>query len=138
MSVLLDTNVISELARRRPNTGVMDLLNREPHSLLSVITLHELTFGAVQVSDPNRRKKLLVWIENIETRFRDSLIPVSSEIARLAAELRAGEQHQGRVFHVEDALIAATAAHHSLTLITRNTKDFENLDIPLLNPFTSN
>ncbi|RKX29174.1 MAG: VapC toxin family PIN domain ribonuclease [Verrucomicrobia bacterium] len=133
--MLLDTNVLSELARPRPNRTVTAFLDSEISAHISVVTLHELVFGARRVSDPLKRQRLLDWIGSIENQYQSSLIPVSREIARTAADFRADQQHHGRVLHIEDALIAATAAVYSLTLVTRNTRDFESIDVQLINPW---
>ena len=135
MPVLLDTNVLSELARPRPDPTVIEFLRREPTARISVVTLHELVFGARRVSDLTKRRRLLKWIEDIETSYIGSLIPVTREIARKAADFRAEEQRQSRILHLEDALIAATAEDRSLTLVTRNTRDFVSIGISLINPW---
>ena len=134
-ALLLDTNILSELARPEPARAVIEFLRREPAVWISVITLHELIFGARCVSDPIKRQKLLEWIAHIEDHYAGSHLAITPEIARIAAEFRAAEQKHGRTLHIEDALIAATAANRSLTLVTRNTRDFQTLGIPLVNPW---
>ena len=136
MALLLDTNILSELARPKPDPTVIELLRREPTAQISVVTLHELVFGARRVQDPAKRQELLEWIEIIENRYAGSLIPVTREIARTAADFRVQEQRQGRTLHIEDALIAATAEDRSLTLVTRNTRDFVSIGISLINPWS--
>ena len=132
---LLDTNVLSELARPKPDPTVIEFLRREPAAQISVVTLHELVFGARRVADPTKYQRFLKWIEKIETSYIGSLIPVTREIARNAADFRAEEQRQGRILHLEDALIAASAKDRSLTLVTRNTRDFVSIGISLINPW---
>ena len=135
MPALLDTNVVSELARPNPESAVITFLKRETTAHISVVTLHELVFGAKLVSDSSKRKRLLDWIGLIEDQYQNSLIPVSREIARMAADFRADQQRHGRILHIEDALIAATAAVHSLTLVTRNTRDFVSIDVQSVDPW---
>ena len=135
MSTLLDTNVLSELARPKPDNAVTTYLRQETSAHISVVTLHELVFGARRVTDSLKRQGLLDWIGAIENRYQSSLIQVSREIARLAADFRAELQQHGRILHIEDALIAATASVYSLTLVTRNTRDFESIDVQLVNPW---
>lgn len=135
VTVLLDTNVLSELARPKPDPRVIEFIRRSPVACVSVITLHELVFGAKRVPDQVKRRKLLKWIEQIETNYADSLIPITPAIARIAAGFRAEEQGRGRILHLEDALIAATTLEMGLTLATRNTRDFDSAGIALTNPW---
>ncbi|MDA0348145.1 MAG: type II toxin-antitoxin system VapC family toxin [Verrucomicrobia bacterium] len=135
MSVLLDTNVLSELARPVPEASVEDYCRNIEVSYISVITLHELTFGAKLVKTKSKQKKLLNWIDSIQERYPQSILDVTSHIANRAADLRASASTKGRVLHIEDALIAATALEHSLKLATRNTKDFKNTGTSLVDPW---
>jgi len=135
MGYLVDTNVISETAKRAPNPGVIQFLDQQT-VLLSCLVFGELNYGAHQLKpDHPRRSGYLNFIEQLRQHYEDAIIPISLGIAELAGRLRATEKRQGRVLEMADALIAATAIHTNTTLVTRNTKDFANLDIPLLNPF---
>jgi len=127
---LLDTNIISELARPRPDPAVLQWAEGISRIALSVVTLEELSYGLSW--RPNAR--IQVWLDGFLEYYCD-LLPVGPEIARLAGELRGQLQGRGIVRTQADMLIAATAAVHGLTLVTRNEKDFFDCGVALLNPF---
>jgi predicted nucleic acid-binding protein len=135
MSVLLDTNVVSELARPRPDLNVTRYCASLPHSFLSVITLHELWHGAHLVKSTPKRDRLLAWVNEIEHKFAPQILPITASIAATAAKLRAEHTARGLQLHIEDALVAATVREHKLTLATRNLSDFSATDVPLVNPW---
>lgn len=131
---LLDTNVLSETRRPRPDSHVTAFLaSADPGALfLSVLTVGELRKG-VEIkrrADPALADRLGAWVETIETTFADRLLPVDADIAR-----RWGELSAVRSFPVIDALIAATALRHGLTLVTRNLRDVELTGVPVLDPW---
>jgi predicted nucleic acid-binding protein len=128
---LVDTNVISELARRKPDPGVIAWAGGITRLAISVITLDEIHFGLAR--RPNERVR--AWVEAFFQRH--PVLEVTAPIARRAGELRGALAARGSVRHQADMLIAATAQVHQLTLVTRNTKDFEQCGIGLLNPFTT-
>jgi len=136
MRYLADTNVISEVVKKRPNPGVIQFLQNNK-IFISCVVLTELNYGACRLRhDLHRRKKYMTFTEKIKQQYQQTTLPVSIEIAELSGRMKADEERQGRVLEMMDALIAATAATTGMTLATRNTKDFENLNIPLLNPFS--
>lgn len=137
---ILDTNVVSELrkaAAGRANNGVTDWANSVPATLMfmSVITLHELEHGVLlaERSDPTKGAILRTWLDNsVNPAFADRLLPVNAEIARQSAAL-----HVPNPAPFRDALIAATALHHNMTVITRNTSDFNRFtNLTVTNPWT--
>jgi hypothetical protein len=128
---LVDTNVISELARRKPDPGVIAWAGGVTRLAISVITLDEIHFGLAR--RPNERVR--TWVEAFFQRH--PVLEVTAPIARRAGELRGALAARGSVRHQADMLIAATAQAHQLTLVTRNIKDFEQCGIGLLNPFTT-
>jgi len=133
---LVDTNVICEIVKRKPNPGVMDFLRDKEFSLPAIV-FAELNYGAYRLADTRAEKpKYITFIERLRNQYRETIIPVSLEIADISGKLRALEERQGRVLSGMDALIAATAMHTGTTLVTRNVKDFAQLNIPLLNPFS--
>ena len=137
MSYLLDTNVISELRKpaRRASASVRAwVADRAPLDLyLSVITILEVEIGIERVArrDPAQGNRLQVWLdEELLDSFAGRVLPVDVSVARRAACLHVPDPRPER-----DALIAATAVVHGLTIVTRNVKDFVALDVPIINPW---
>ncbi len=138
MSFLLDTNLLSELIRPLPNQGVLQWMQQHPEQsyYISVITLSELEFGITRLADGQRKTDMQCWLHtDLRQRFLGRMLPVSDDVALRCGAFRANRQMLGRPLALADGLIAATAAESSLTLVTRNIKDFEALAISLLNPF---
>jgi toxin FitB len=131
---LLDTNVISETRRIRPDSGVIAFLSAADAAglFLSVLTLGELRKGveAKRGADPAAASQLGAWVDGIETTFSDRIMPIDAEAARHWGELSAG-----RSLPVIDTLIAATAISRGLTLVTRNTRDVRATGVPLVDPW---
>jgi predicted nucleic acid-binding protein len=136
LSFLLDTNVISESARPRPDTGVMDWLDRtdEEQLFLSVVSLAELRHGIERLSDGKRKAALDVWLtEQLAPRFEGRLLHVDAETADQWGRVVARGQAAGRPMGAMDAFIAAHARQHDLVLVTRNVTDFADAGVRLLN-----
>jgi toxin FitB len=131
MTFLCDTNILSELTKPQPNEGVLDWAGSLSRMALSAITVEEVTFGFSWNSKPRIRS----WFEGF-VDARCDILPVTAEIARRAGELRGALRSRGQTRSQADMLIAATAQVHALTLVTRNSRDFESCGIPVLNPFT--
>ncbi|MFQ5740887.1 MAG: type II toxin-antitoxin system VapC family toxin [Acidobacteriota bacterium] len=127
---LCDTNVISELARPKPNPGVLAWAAGIRSMALSVVCLEEIFFGLAW--KPNAR--IRSWFEEFLEQYC-LVLPVSGKIARHCALLRGQLRARGKIRSQADMLIAATAQLHQLTLVTRNTRDFEECRVALLNPF---
>lgn len=130
---LLDTNVVSEMRKARPHGAVVKWLQSVSHDsiLLSAATFGELQAGAekTRVHDPAKAREIELWIDTISITHR--IIPINDLIARERARLLVG-----RSLHLyEDAVIAATARVHRLTVATRNVKDFVIFSVPVFNPF---
>ena len=131
MAYLLDTNIISELARPKPDPGVCACVNDLNRIAISVISLDEIYFGLAWRPNP----RIHAWME---AYFQaQDVLSVTPSIARQSGELRGQFARRGIVRSQADLLIAATAKAHHLTLVTRNTRDFEDCGIGLLNPFSS-
>jgi predicted nucleic acid-binding protein len=128
---LVDTNVLSELIRPRADPGVLRWAERTTDLALSVVTVEEVWFGLAW--RPSRR------IEDWFTEFLGEacrVLPVTSEIAEVAGRLRGQLKAGGETRTQADMLIAATAQHHGLVLVTRNTRDFDGCGIALFDPFS--
>ena len=134
---LLETNVISELVRPAPNPGVFRFLTNEDDLWLSVVTLHELAYGAALIPEAVSRNRIENWIEAMKSRFAGRLIAIDGPIAEWAGRARATAMANGRVITPLDSLIGATAQIRALTLATRNTRDFEPLAVVAVNPWTA-
>ena len=130
MSVLLDTNIISELMRQRPDAGVLAWSMQEADHLLCAVSVDEIAFGLAW--RPNHR--IAAWFDAFLGAH--PVLPITAEIARRAGELRGAFAAHGIIRSQPDMLIAATAQVHALTLVTRNTADFAGCGIPILNPFS--
>lgn len=132
MNYLIDTNIVSELLRPSPNRGVLMWAAGQPMVGISAVTVEEATYGLTRKA--NHR-----LIEGFEARVAEQchIFPVTEMIARCAGTLRGQFSVRGIVRDQADMLIAATAQVHQLTLVTRNTRDFEGCGIGLLNPFSA-
>lgn len=138
MPYLLDTNTVSETAKFRPHSGLLAFLSSAPleETYLSAITAGEIAYGVERLSDPVRRTQLRAWADRLlEQEYLGRILPVTKDVMTTWAQLvlRSGKT-PGQLPRM-DALLAATAVHHRLTLVTRNTADFEALGVPLLNPW---
>ena len=130
---LLDTNVVSEAARLRPNARVMAFLADQIDLWLSPVVLHELEFGVQRLPEGRRRGHLRVSLAAFIGEFEDRILPLGRNEAEAAANLRAQAQRAGRVLTLGDALIAGTAQANQLRVATRNVTDFEVLDVQVAN-----
>ena len=138
MSFLLDTNVISESAKPRPDAGVMSWLAtvNEDEVFLSVITLAELRHGVERMPAGARRSALDGWVTDaLPARFANRLLSIDPATADQWGRTIARGQAAGRPLSAMDGFIAATAERHRLTLVTRNVSDFEVTGVRLLNPW---
>jgi predicted nucleic acid-binding protein len=139
VSFLLDTNVVSEWMKPHPNPGVVAWLADadEDRTFLSVVTLTELRHGIERLAAGNRRKRLDEWLqEELPLRFEGRILAIDRAVADACGKVVARGEARGRRMEAMDAFIAATAEVHRLTLITRNTSDFEFVVKNLLNPWT--
>jgi predicted nucleic acid-binding protein len=135
--ILLDTNVLSELVRPRPEPRVQAFVRGQTDPLISALTIHELVFGAERASDQARRIKLLSWITGIRSQFAGRIVDVDADIAEQAGRLRAGAASQGANTDPIDALIAASAASKGATIATRNIRDFAPLCVTIVDPWAT-
>lgn len=135
MSFLLDTNVISEAARRQPHPAVQSWLAAQPgESLyLSAITIGEIRHGIVLLATGRKKNALLHWLDELKSTFAERLLPADTDVMEYWAWIQSARA--GRRLPVMDAFIAATALAHDLTLATRNTADFQSLRLSLVNPW---
>ena len=139
MSYLLDTCVVSELSRPRPNPGVVAWMSEaDVASLhLSAITIGELRRGTLRLPAGKRRTSLSDWSERLRRSFSGRVLPIDESVALRWAEIAARAEQSGRPGSFADGLIAATALDRGLTLVTRNVTDFEPFGVSLLNSWTA-
>ena len=134
-AVLFDTNVLSELVRPRPDARVVAFVRAQNDPFISVLTLHELTYGAERAPAPARRAKLIAWIGALRAQFANRIVIIGENIAEQAGRLRAAAEGQGRPTEAIDSLIAACALARGAAVATRNVDDFGVLGVPVVNPW---
>jgi len=136
---LLDTNILSELRRPRPEPKVTRFIADQPIEALfvSTVVLAEIRFGIEQVNDPGRRAELRTWLAHIvRPQFGDRILQVSEDVL-LAWRLLVEEgRKSGHTYSQPDLLIAATALHHGLTVVSRDTSQYRRARVPVLDPWT--
>lgn len=135
---LLDTNVISEPKRARPDPDLMSWLGDQlPTDLhLSVISVGELRRGIVRLEPGRRRDDLDYWLAQLILRFDDRILPIDLDVTERWAALAEAQRAAGRPADLTDELIAATAHVHGLTIVTRNVRHFEHTGCRVLSPWS--
>jgi len=135
MNYLLDTNIISELTRTQPNPHVLKWLESVPSAALhvSVLTLGEIRKGIEKVTEAQRKEKLRLWLEHeLPQWFQNKTLSIDHAVADKWGRL---QQQMNRSLPTIDSLIAATALHYDLCLVTRNVQDFQYPLLEIINPF---
>jgi predicted nucleic acid-binding protein len=136
--IILDTNVLSALMQRRPDTTVIDWLDKQPPEAIwiSSITLLESRYGLNLVAEGDRRSALIArFDEMLLTDLANRILVFDVRAATKAAELAAVRKRLGRPIDMRDTFIAGIAMAHGATLATRNTRHFEDLPSPVVNPW---
>ncbi|TAF49313.1 MAG: type II toxin-antitoxin system VapC family toxin [Oscillatoriales cyanobacterium] len=139
MSFLLDTCTVSELVARQANRQVVEWIERqdETNLHLSAVTIGEISRGIARLPRSRRRQELEAWLQNaLPHRFENRILALDRDVMTTWGELVGECENRGRPLPVFDSLIAATARHHQLVLVTRNERDFEGTGVELLNPWT--
>src|SRR3990167_431627 len=136
MNYLIDTNVVSELVKSRPDKHVTQWMAAVPAESLymSVLTLGEIRKGIAKIEDVAKKEKLRIWLEHeLPAWFVDRLLVIDVGVSERWGRLPA--QHK-KTLPAIDSLIAATALHFDLCLVTRNTVDFEGFaELQIINPW---
>ena len=135
---LLDTNVLSELIRPKPDANVKRWVEETDESILflSVLTLGEIRKGIASLRAGSRRGRLESWLQvDLRARFEDRILPIDDAIADRWGTVSAFGAAKGKSVPVIDGLLAATALHHNLTLVTRNSSDVAGTGVSTLNPW---
>ena len=135
---LLDTNCISEVVRLKPDPRVTAWIEAAEESLayLSVLTLGEIRKGLAALPQGKRRSRLETWLEvELQARFSGRILSIDAAVADRWGLLAAGAKIKGKPLSAIDGLLAATAIHHNLTIVSRNAGDFTNTQVPVVNPW---
>lgn len=138
MSYLLDTNVLSELIKPRPEPAVHAWISglNDRQAFLSCVSIAELRRGIEVMDSGKARDRLESWVaRDLVPRFRDRVLPLDLAAADAWGRLMARSKAVGANLGILDGFLAATAVTRGLTLVTRNTRHFEWSDVPLLNPW---
>jgi hypothetical protein len=138
VSYLLDTNVVSEWTKPRPNPGVVEWLAQvaEDEVFVSVVTFAELRHGIERLPAGRRRRRLDEWVRGeLALRFEGRIVLIDGAVADEWGRLVARQEARGRPIAAMDGLIVATAQVHALTLVTRNATDFQVSVKTVLNPW---
>jgi len=138
MNYLLDTCVLSEFTRRRPDEKVVRWLDQiaDEKLFLNAITIGEIQHGIQRLPDSSRKSNLLIWMNNgLIERFGKRILSLDTATLILWGNLIARMEKSGHPMPAMDSLIAATALQHHLTIITRNTNDFQPCGVQLINPW---
>ena len=135
---LLDTNVLSELRRPNPAPQVMAFIARQPLDLLytSTVVMAEIRFGIEMAPDPAKRAALTDWLTHrVRPQFADRILAVSEDVMFRWRVLVEDGRRQGHTFSQPDLIIAATALHHGLSIVTRNVADYAKAQVAVVNPW---
>ena len=137
---LLDTNILSELRRPKPERKVLAFVAAQPLELLyiSAVALAEIRFGIELVTDATKRAELTDWLAHkVRPMFGQRVLPVTEDVMFKWRLLVEDGRQAGHTFSQPDLIIAATALQHGLTVVSRDTSDYERARVPVLNPWTA-
>lgn len=137
MNYLLDTCVLSELVKPRPNAFLLDWLKVTPTERLFLpsLTVGEIRKGIVKMPNSKRKKQLTQWLDKLIIDYQNRILSVDLAAAESWGILQGNAESRGRPLASIDGLIAAIAVTHRLTVVTRNEKDFGDAQVEVLNPW---
>ena|SRR5277367_5431809 len=138
MAWLIDTNVLSEGRRPRPEPRVASFLQQRPSDQLyvSVVSLAEIRFGIELVQEAAKRAELVDWLtQKLRPTFAGRILPITEDIMFKWRLLLEQGRKQGHTFSHPDLIIAATALHHGFTVVTRDRTDYDEAGVPVHNPW---
>jgi predicted nucleic acid-binding protein len=136
---LLDTNILSELRRPRPERKVLAFVAAQPLELLyvSAVSFAEIRFGIERVADAGRRAELSDWLAHkVRPMFEQRVLAISEDVMFKWRLLVEDGRKAGHTFSQPDLIIAATALHHGLTVVSRDVGDYRKARAPVLNPWS--
>jgi predicted nucleic acid-binding protein len=137
---LVDTNVLSELGRPQASTSVVTFLRRIPFNdlFLCDVVLAEIRFGLELSADPIRRHQIMTWLDTfVRPKFAGRVLSHNEDVFLQWRLLKEVGRKAGYTFPEPDLLIAATALHHGLTVLTRDMEPFQRANVPATNPWRS-
>jgi predicted nucleic acid-binding protein len=137
---LLDTNVLSELRRPKPDERVVAFVSSQPLELLHVssVTFAEIRFGIELVNDVGRRMELNEWLEHkLRPMFEDRVLEITEDVMLKWRLLVEDGRKSGHTYSQPDLIVAATALHYGLTVVSRDVSEYKIANVPLLNPWTA-
>jgi len=135
---LLDTNILSELRRPKPERKVIAFVTAQPleHLYVSAVTFAEIRFGIELVADAGRRVELNDWLAHkVRPMFEQRVLAITEDIMLKWRVLVEEGRKAGYTFSQPDLIIAATALHHGLTVVSRDANEYERAHVPVLNPW---
>jgi toxin FitB len=135
---LLDTNILSELRRPKPERKVLAFVATQPLELLhvSAVTFAEIRFSIELVTDAGRRAELNDWLAHrVRPMFEQRVLAITEDIMFKWRLLVEDGRKAGHTFSQPDLIIAATALHHGLTVVSRDVRDYQKARAPVLNPW---
>jgi len=138
MKYLIDTCVIAELIKPKPDNNVVHWLKSQDENRLyiSVLTLGEISKGIEKVKDGNRKKKLHLWVEDdIRERFSGRILPINEQVAMVWGQVQGKAETNGKGMPTIDGLIAATGLVFNMIVVTRNVSDMQMSGAALLDPW---
>lgn len=138
MKYLLDTCVISEIIRKKPNKNVISWIQNqnEDNLYLSVLTFGEIEKGIEKAPDETRKRNLQLWVEeDLKKRFESRIIPIDLRVSTKWGSIQGAAELLGKPMHAIDGLIAVSGLVHNCIVVTRNTSDMVQSSVELLNPW---
>jgi len=138
LKYLLDTCLISELVKEKPDLGVLEWIEQQDEQalFLSVLTLGELQKGVSKLPDGRKKTQLLHWLDDdLQTRFTGRMLDIDTSVATLWGKMQGEAEQRGRRMPVIDSLLAATAHANKLAVVTRNGADMAGSGVEIINPW---
>ena len=135
---LLDTNILSELRRVRPEPKVLAFVAAQPleRLFISTVTLADIRFGIEVLPDPVRRSELTAWLTHrVRPMFEQRVLEITEDIMLKWRLMVEEGRKTGHTFSEPDLIIAATAQHHGLTVVSRDTSEYLQARVPAFNPW---
>jgi predicted nucleic acid-binding protein len=137
MSFLIDTNVISESVRPRPNLTVLNWIADQDKSrlILSAVTIGEIRRGIERLHSGSKKAHLQNWLEELRFKFSGRILPLTEETFSIWGKMFVGFEAKGLARPLLDSMLEATALEHDLILVTRNARNFKGSSVTILNPW---